>query len=401
MQHAVRVTPPPAPGRRDRPSRSQVEPAALALLARHSAGLLATARRYSASPEDAEDAYQRGVEILLTKAPSTSEEELLPWLRTVVKHEAFAVRKARRAHPQHGAGIDDADPDAWTDQRAERYEQLRVGAEAMANLKPQELRCLLLRAEGLSYREICTATGWTYTKVNRAITEGRRAFLKRVTSIETGAECDRLTPLISKAVDGEASAQELALVRPHLKRCIGCRSTLREYRAAPARVAGLLPPVAALASPGGGAGGFVMRALHALQSHIAGLGDLAGAQKAAAVAASAALLAGGGVASVGAFDHDAPPVPRSAFAHRVASAPRTHVSSPTTGAVSLPAAGDPDPFVPAPAPESSQTADPASDPAPAAADRGPEFDPGTSPQPAPRTPSPAPKQDPGRGEFGP
>src|SRR3954453_16467962 len=77
-----------------RPSRAQIQPAALELLSRHSAGLLATARRYSVTPEDAEDAYQRGVEILLTKAPTTTEDELLPWLKTVVKHEAFAVAKA-------------------------------------------------------------------------------------------------------------------------------------------------------------------------------------------------------------------------------------------------------------------------------------------------------------------
>lgn len=77
MQHPMVTTP-------ARPSRAQIEPAALAVLSRHSAGLLATARRYSATPEDAEDAYQRGVEILLTKAPSTTEDELLPWLKTVV-----------------------------------------------------------------------------------------------------------------------------------------------------------------------------------------------------------------------------------------------------------------------------------------------------------------------------
>src|SRR4051794_1138205 len=75
-------------------SRAQIEPAAPELPPRHPAGLLATARRYSAPPEDAEDAYQRGVEILLTKAPTTSEADLLPWLKTVVKHEAFAVRKS-------------------------------------------------------------------------------------------------------------------------------------------------------------------------------------------------------------------------------------------------------------------------------------------------------------------
>src|SRR5689334_2250 len=88
MQHQL-VTSTPA-----RPSRAQIEPAALELLSRHSAGLLATARRYSQTPEDAEDAYQRGVEILLTKAPTTTETDLLPWLKTVVKHEAYAVARS-------------------------------------------------------------------------------------------------------------------------------------------------------------------------------------------------------------------------------------------------------------------------------------------------------------------
>src|SRR4051794_9127302 len=258
MQHQMVTTP-------ARPSRAQIEPAALALLSRHSAGLLATARRYSACPQDAEDAYQRGVEILLTKAPTTSEADLLPWLRTVVKHEAYAVRKSNdRALPApFGDAIGEAfelDKDAPTDERAERFEQLRVGAEAMAGLKPQELRCLLLRAEGLSYKEICAATGWTYTKVNRCITEGRRAFLKRVASIESGAECERLAPVISKLADGEAGPEEMRRVRPHLKGCLACKATLREYRAAPARLAGLVPVVALAGGASGGPVGWLARA---------------------------------------------------------------------------------------------------------------------------------------------
>ena len=70
------------------PGRAEIDAAALELLARHGAQILATARRYAATPEDAEDAYQRGLEILLTKAPTSDEAELVPWLRTVVKHEA-------------------------------------------------------------------------------------------------------------------------------------------------------------------------------------------------------------------------------------------------------------------------------------------------------------------------
>jgi RNA polymerase sigma factor (sigma-70 family) len=366
MQHQMVTTP-------ARPSRAQIEPAALALLSRHSAGLLATARRYSATPEDAEDAYQRGVEILLTKAPTTTEAELLPWLRTVVKHEAFAVRKSSgRALPAEHP-LDGEDHAAWTDERAERYERLRVGAEAMAGLKPQEIRCLLLKAEGLSYQEICEVTGFSYTKVNRCLTEGRRAFFKRVAGIEAGAECERLAPLISKVADGEATPEEMRTVRPHLKSCLACKATLREYRATPARIAGLVPPVMVI---GGSGPGLIAR----FMDRFAGMSDAAGA-KVAAVAAAGVMLAGGGAAGVEALHHDAPGVAPSAFAEDGRTAPATTTTPAsiapdpnTTGAaaIAVPLA---DPQTP------KRAADPTAAKAPAAgmpaADPMPEFDPGT------------------------
>ena len=49
--------------------------------------------------------------------------------------------------------------------QAERYERLSQGAEALRRLKPQEIRCLVLKAEGLTYQEICETTGWTYTNL--------------------------------------------------------------------------------------------------------------------------------------------------------------------------------------------------------------------------------------------
>jgi DNA-directed RNA polymerase specialized sigma24 family protein len=70
--------------RGSRSGRGAIDEAALGMAIRHGAQILATARRYAATPEDAEDAYQRGLEILLTKAPTTPEEELVPWLKTVV-----------------------------------------------------------------------------------------------------------------------------------------------------------------------------------------------------------------------------------------------------------------------------------------------------------------------------
>jgi RNA polymerase sigma factor (sigma-70 family) len=419
MQHQM-VTTSPA-----RPSRAQIEPAALALLSRHSAGLLATARRYSASPEDAEDAYQRGVEILLTKAPTTTEDELLPWLKTVVKHEAFAVRKSTgRAVPVEGSIEAEEDQHAWTDERAERYERLRVGAEAMAGLKPQEIRCLLLRAEGLSYQEICSATGFSYTKVNRCLTEGRRAFLKRVAGIETGAECERLAPLISKVADGEASPEEMRTVRPHLKSCLACKATLREYRAAPGRLAGLVPPVVAIAGGSGSGPGLLGRLL----DRFTGIGDAAGA-KVAAVAASAVVLAGGSAAGLEAMHHDPPAVAPSAFAH--ANTRPASSSAASEGSGSTSAAPDPSAAairavsaMPATARATAAAgkalAAPAGDRAAAGpVDPMPEFDPGmgsepagpaaasrplAAPSPPPPTREPAPEPAPGgsgAAEFGP
>jgi RNA polymerase sigma factor (sigma-70 family) len=151
-----------------RPARGEIDEAALRLLARHGAQILATARRHAVTAEDAEDAYQRGLEILLTKAPYTDEQDLLPWLKTVVKHEAFALRRQRDRHTpltDDGDLRDRPTPAEITHDRAEQYERLRRAAEALAQLKPHEIRALQLRAEGYSYREICQLTGWTYTNL--------------------------------------------------------------------------------------------------------------------------------------------------------------------------------------------------------------------------------------------
>src|SRR5215211_6584415 len=304
-----------------RPSRGEVDPAALRLLERHGAAILATARRYSASLEDAEDAYQRAFEILLTKAPTTAEDELVPWLKTVVKHEAFAIRRAReRAAPVTGEGEpgERASAEAASHERSERYERLRQGAEALGRLKPQEVRALLLKAEGYSYAEICSITGWTYTKVNRCLTEGRRAFARRLEGIEAGSECERLLPLVSALADGEASADDLRALRPHLRTCLACRARLREFRAAPKRVAALLPPLAAAneVDPSGSIRSLFESLVGGLQDRRAAVGErahtaaeLATGQKVAAVAATAAAMAGGGagVKELAVADH--PPVP--------------------------------------------------------------------------------------------
>nr|MDP8943072.1 sigma-70 family RNA polymerase sigma factor [Actinomycetota bacterium] len=223
---------PPAPG-----PREGARARAVRVIERHGAGIMRTARRYSRTPDDAEDAYQRGVEILLTKAPDIPEPELVPWLKTVVKHEAFAIRRqgSRVALGAEDSFEGDTDGDErrlaavpGPHEQAERLERLRTGAEAMRQLKPQEIRCLTLLAEGYSYSQIQEITGFSYTKVNRCLTEGRQSFRRRLEGIESGAECRRLAPALSALADGEAGADEVLAVRRHLQGCLACRAALRD-----------------------------------------------------------------------------------------------------------------------------------------------------------------------------
>jgi RNA polymerase sigma factor (sigma-70 family) len=300
---------------RKRPTRAEIEPAALRLLQRHGAAIMATARRFAATPEDAEDAYQRGVEILLTKAPTTAEEELVPWLRTVVKHEAWALRRQRRrAAPvaDDGEVPEPSTETGLTHDQAERIERLRLGAEAMKHLKPQEIRALLLKAEGYSYKQIQEITGWTYTKVNRCLTEGRKAFLERVAGIEAGSECERLAPLLSKLADGEATAEDLSLLRPHVRTCLSCRAALREFRSAPATAAALVPAAALAVSPSSEGPARLIEAMSGWLQKGHALVEMASAQKVAAIAASTAALAGGGTAAVREVVARPEPPPRAA-----------------------------------------------------------------------------------------
>jgi RNA polymerase sigma factor (sigma-70 family) len=331
-----------APGRprgSGRPSRAQVEPVALELVRRHGAQIMAVARRYAVTPEDAEDAYQRGLEILLTKAPSTSADDLVPWLKTVVKHEAFTLARQRERAGQPTApdqlAADTARATVPPQEQAERLERLQIGAEALSRLKPQEIRCILLLAEGHSYKQICELTGFSYTKVNRCLSEGRRNFMRRVERIESGAECERLAPLLSALADGEASARDMAVLRPHLRTCLSCRAALRDAREVPARVAALAPVGLLAAHPAGSswlggavrsAGGWVNERLTALALRGQDLLETASSHKLAAAAASAAALGGGGIATVEVSGHGGAP------GHRPAHVVVTHHGPPPAAA---------------------------------------------------------------------
>jgi len=223
--------------------------AAVEIYARNETALRRTARRYSLCEDDAEEALQRALEILLRKAPDRGPLELVKWTQTVVKHEALAIRRERErtlASPLPPG--EEADwvsllpaTGAGPAETAERREEVARSREALRALKPQELRALTLLAEGYSYAEIGEITSWSHTKINRCLAEGRERFRSFISRSEDGRRCAEMRPLLSAFCDGEAGSAEVTRLREHLRACASCRATLRTYRAAPAAAAALAP----------------------------------------------------------------------------------------------------------------------------------------------------------------
>jgi RNA polymerase sigma factor (sigma-70 family) len=243
-------------GRREATSDAARKRLAVEMVARHEAALQRTARRFSLCAEDAEDAFQRALEILLVKAPAGEARELVRWMHTVIKHEALAIRRSRERQlgsPPPSISVDeDGDwialiptPNVGPEERAERREAIARSREALKTLKPAELRALTLLAEGFSYAEIGEMTGFSRTKINRCLAEGRERFRSFLSRSEDGTRCTELHPLLSAFCDGEAEPGAASAVREHLRACAHCRAAMRAYRAAPRAAAALAPiPIA-------------------------------------------------------------------------------------------------------------------------------------------------------------
>jgi RNA polymerase sigma factor (sigma-70 family) len=309
---AAGVDPPERAGEVD---RERGEALVLELLGAHADSLLRVARRYSMCADDAHDAYQRGLEILMRHAARLDPERAAGWLHTVVKHEALAINRSRRRI----VGFAEVDLDALEsrtsaspEERVLASDRVARSAEALHGLKPQEVRALWLKALGHSYEQICEVTGWTYTKVNRCLAEGRKSFLERYAGIESGQECERLAPALSAFVDGEADAAQTVELRTHLRQCLACRATVRGLHDASQPLTVVFPASAIVVANGGveHTGSFFVRVYETVSLHLheraansflraQAVFDTVTAGKMAAAAASAAAVAGGGFAVEG------------------------------------------------------------------------------------------------------
>jgi hypothetical protein len=190
--------------------------------------------------------------------------------------------------------------------------------------------------------------------VNRCLAEGRKSFLARYAGIEAGEECARWAPVLSAMVDGEATAEQLMALRPHLRNCAGCRAAVRELRGSNAPLAALFP-IGALGAMGDddggpldGAGDLLSRLWHSLWGDLSDRAATAAFRaqsvaqaivpgKSMAILGSVAALAGGGFAIDEAARSPTPPraalqVPTvSAAADRIT---RASVPAATTTAAS-------------------------------------------------------------------
>ncbi len=158
-------------------SEPEAERLVLSVLGRHADALLRTARKHSLNADDAQDAYQRGLEIFLKHVRRLEPDRAHSWLHQVVKHEAMAIR----AHRQRDMAPEDIDFDLRESEDVEDPAERVVGldrvqrsAAALRELKPQEVQALWLKASGLSYEEIGERQGWTRTKVKRPVRTRRR-----------------------------------------------------------------------------------------------------------------------------------------------------------------------------------------------------------------------------------
>ena len=179
------------------------------------------------------------------------------------------------------------------------------------------------------------------TKVNRCLAEGRKSFLERYAGIESGRECERLAPALSAFVDGEADGARALELRRHLRGCLACRAAVRGLHDA-SRPLTVVFPVTGLVVASGGvehANGLFVRVYETLTMHVhertansflraQAIVDTVTAGKMAAAAASAAALAGSGVAVEGVLSA-APATPQALVRRADNAVATTFVKAPS------------------------------------------------------------------------
>jgi len=167
--------------------RQRIHTIANELYADHHHRLLAISTRNSPTIEDAEEALHDAFALFINHFDPDSKAPPIAWLTLTLKRRCWATYRRQRLVPTQPLSPTGTQSQPNTEANAQRplHELAEVShnarhiQHAFSQLKQDERRALSMLALGYSYTEIAQLTGWTYTKVNRCITEGR-AHLRRL-----------------------------------------------------------------------------------------------------------------------------------------------------------------------------------------------------------------------------
>jgi RNA polymerase sigma factor (sigma-70 family) len=157
--------------------------------------LLRIALVNAASEADAEEALQEAFASFVRAFDPQDGAPPLAWLTLTLKRQCW--RQRREAHLDRQLGqeaerggeelgsVIEAIPSTAPDleQRTIERDDTR---RRLGGLKPEERTALGLLAAGFSYEEIGRRRGWTYTKVNSCIAEGRAALRSGTSNVAIG-----------------------------------------------------------------------------------------------------------------------------------------------------------------------------------------------------------------------
>ncbi|HYE65152.1 MAG TPA: sigma-70 family RNA polymerase sigma factor [Pyrinomonadaceae bacterium] len=150
----------------------------------HHRAVFRTARSIVRDAALAEDVTQEVFLRLYRHLDSTPGEELLrPWLLRVAMNVARnTLRGQSRATAREEEYAKRAETDGWfTEAPEEEYERRAEIAEArraLEKIKEPMRSCLLLKQQGLSYREIAETLSINETNVGSLIARGRKEFVR-------------------------------------------------------------------------------------------------------------------------------------------------------------------------------------------------------------------------------
>jgi RNA polymerase sigma factor (sigma-70 family) len=145
--------------------------------------LLRIAKRNAASGSDAEEALQDAFASFLSEFDPARGAPPLAWITVVLKRRCWRLRDKARLDRRvvADAGAEHQEPVETIESVPERARPLadRVADRCEARqhlrqLKPDERTAIGMVATGYTYEEVVRLRGWSHTKVNRCLYEGRR-----------------------------------------------------------------------------------------------------------------------------------------------------------------------------------------------------------------------------------